>query len=209
MIKNIVVVDEQGKEYGATWPRRAKGLVKNGRARFISENKICLACPPDFILEDKEMSDRENMEMDVELGTAEAFANLDSEEGQTVNLAYILKQMEKIQEQTAYLNKAIDGLGKMTDGDSGETGAPGNIMGAEKAKALGDIVRCRETTNQSLLKLYEKMYNDMPARIAARAQVFDMIKHVVGNPNMDSEDVMAIVSNILNWANTDVACRRD
>ena len=33
--KNIVVVDEQGNEYEATYPKRAKGLVKNGRARFI------------------------------------------------------------------------------------------------------------------------------------------------------------------------------
>ena len=45
--KNIRVVDEQGNEYEATYPKRAKGLVKNGRARFIDENTICLACPPD------------------------------------------------------------------------------------------------------------------------------------------------------------------
>ena len=45
--KNVIVVDEQGNEYEATYPKRARGLVKNGRARFIGENKICLACPPD------------------------------------------------------------------------------------------------------------------------------------------------------------------
>ena len=44
--------DEQGNEYEATYPKRAKGLVKNGRARFVGENKICLACPPDNIRED-------------------------------------------------------------------------------------------------------------------------------------------------------------
>jgi len=38
--KNIIVVDEQGNEYEATYPKRAKGLVKNGRARFVDENKI-------------------------------------------------------------------------------------------------------------------------------------------------------------------------
>ena len=54
IVKNIRVVDEQGNEYEATYPKRAKGLVKNGRARFISENKICLACPPDKS-EDKKM----------------------------------------------------------------------------------------------------------------------------------------------------------
>ena len=39
--KNVIVVDEQGNEYEATYPKRARGLVKNGRARFIGENKIC------------------------------------------------------------------------------------------------------------------------------------------------------------------------
>lgn len=46
MTKNIEVVDEQGNVYGATYPKRAKGLVKNGRARFVGNNRICLACPP-------------------------------------------------------------------------------------------------------------------------------------------------------------------
>lgn len=55
--KNISVVDELGNEYETTYPKRAKGLVKNGRARFVSENKICLVCPPNTILEDLNMSD--------------------------------------------------------------------------------------------------------------------------------------------------------
>ena len=40
--KNIRVVDEQGNEYEATYPKRAKGFVKNGRARFVDENTIAL-----------------------------------------------------------------------------------------------------------------------------------------------------------------------
>ena len=53
--KNIIVVDEQGNTLEATYPKRAKGLVKKGRARFISENVICLACPPEN-LEENAMS---------------------------------------------------------------------------------------------------------------------------------------------------------
>lgn len=57
--KNIKVVDEHGKEYEATYPKRAQGLVKNGRARFIDENTICLACPPsDDYTEDRIMSEK-------------------------------------------------------------------------------------------------------------------------------------------------------
>ncbi len=58
--KNVIVVDEQGNEYEATYPKRAKGFVKNGRARFVDENKICLACPPDKILEEENMSNNIN-----------------------------------------------------------------------------------------------------------------------------------------------------
>jgi hypothetical protein len=47
----VIVVDEQGNEYEATYPKRAKGLVKNGRARFVDENTICLASPPDHMEE--------------------------------------------------------------------------------------------------------------------------------------------------------------
>ena len=56
--KNVIVVDEQGNEYEATYPKRAKGLVKNGRARFVAENKICLACPPLNFKEEKTMSNK-------------------------------------------------------------------------------------------------------------------------------------------------------
>ena len=54
--KNVIVVDELGNEYEATYPKRAKGLVKNGRARFIDDNTICLACPPHTELEEATVS---------------------------------------------------------------------------------------------------------------------------------------------------------
>ena len=36
------MIDEQGNEYEATYFKRAKGLVKNGRARFVNERTLCL-----------------------------------------------------------------------------------------------------------------------------------------------------------------------
>ena len=57
--KNVIVVDEQGNIFEATYPKRAKGLVKKGRARFISESMICLACPPRK-MEENEMSNTQN-----------------------------------------------------------------------------------------------------------------------------------------------------
>ena len=69
--------------------------------------------------------------------------------------------MTEIQSETAYLYETLTKLAAMSDGDSGDCGAPGNILGQEKAKAFGDIVRCRETTNQQLLKMYEKMLDSI------------------------------------------------
>ena len=87
--KNIVVVDEQGNEYEATYPKRAKGLVKNGRARFINENTICLACPPNVELEDKIMSENTvnvNVEVPTEIDTSVS----------KHNIPYVLEQIEKL-----------------------------------------------------------------------------------------------------------------
>ena len=157
--KNILVVDEQGNEYEATWPKRARGLVKSGKARFLSENKICLACPPTIDLEDDEMADIEmNNKKVAENNVATA------ESGEVIDLAYIFKQVKEIQSQREYLNEVIDKLSKMSDGDSGEGYSPGNVLGEAKAQALGDVVRCRETTNQQLLNFYMTVYNDMKSQ---------------------------------------------
>ena len=77
------------------------------------------------------------------------------------NIEYILSQIAKIQEQTEYLNDALEKLSQMGDGENGAPGSPGNIQGQAKAQAFADIVRCRETTNQKMLSLYEKMYDDL------------------------------------------------
>lgn len=77
------------------------------------------------------------------------------------NIDYVLLQIAKIQEQTEYLNNALEKLSVMGDGDSGDCGAPGNIQGQAKANAIADVVKCRETTNQHMLSLYEKIYDDL------------------------------------------------
>ena len=142
MEKNIEVVDEAGNVYEPTWPKRAKGLVKHGRARFVNENRICLACPPDMKTEDEHTSNVNNIFGDM-------------------NAADILQRINNIINQTGYITSAFEALVKMGDGDSGDCGAPGNIMGKAKAEAVAEVVRARETTNQQILRLYEKMYDDL------------------------------------------------
>lgn len=141
MAKNITVVDEAGNVYQPTWPKRANGLVKHGRARYVGENRICLACPPDIESEDETMSSKS------------IFGDL--------TVADILTRINNIINQTGYITSAFESLAGMEDGDSGSPGSPGNVLGEAKANAIATVVQCRETTNQQILRLYEKMYDDL------------------------------------------------
>ena len=156
--KNVIVVDELGNEYEATYPKRAKGLVKSGRARFIDDNTICLACPPHIELEDNSMSENKNVSKNV----PEEVTKVTTTEQSAVKIvptpisvSYVLEKIEQIAEDRDYIHKALEQLALMPKSD------PGDIAGQEKAKAIGDIVRCRETTNQRLIALYEKLYDDL------------------------------------------------
>lgn len=73
-----------------------------------------------------------------------------------LSINYVLEQIKKISEDTEYLYGAIEKLGQMAN-----AAGPGDIVGAEKAKALGKIVESRESTNQQILRIYEKMYDDL------------------------------------------------
>ncbi len=175
--KNIIVVDEQGNEYEATYPKRAKGLVKNGRARFVNENTICLACPPDNV-EDNTMSDNTNNNIPVK-----------SED--KISMNYILEQIEKISLQTEHLNNAIAEISKMGPG------GPGNMAEPAKAEAISDIVKCRETTNQKLLALYEKMYDDLNPAKALKLQALYTIEHIADSGKLTEEE-LEVIGGIIN-----------
>jgi len=152
--KNVIVVDENGNEYEATYPKRAKGLVKNGRARFIDENTICLACPPNNT-EDKNMSENKKADSTINKTSneiADVKAELPSEK---LTIDYILSKLEEISVGQAFATDAILELGKM------KSGGPGDVGTQEQAKAVGEIIKAREATNQKLIALYEKMYDDL------------------------------------------------
>ena len=152
--KNVIVVDENGNEYEATYPKRAKGLVKNGRARFIDENTICLACPPNNT-EDKDMSENKKADSTINKTSneiADVKAELPSEK---LTIDYILSKLEEISVGQAFATDAILELGKM------KSGGPGDVGTQEQAKAVGEIIKAREATNQKLIALYEKMYDDL------------------------------------------------
>ena len=130
--KNVIVVDEQGNEYEATYPKRAKGLVKNGRARFVAENKICLACPPNKPLEDNKMETNDKFTI------TEIFHAINDLIENSEHIELALQQLESVRSE-----------------------GPGDIGAQAKANAIAKIVEIRETTLQKTLALYEKMYDDI------------------------------------------------
>ena len=175
--KNVTVVDERGNVYEATYPKRAKGLVKSGRARFVDDNKICLACPPNIILEDKNMTNqdvaavlnediskiiREHPGM-IEDGAGELILSKIGEVLEQnaaicepeLSMGYVLERIDKILNAKSHLDEVVSELRQMEVAGSGDVGTQA------KATALSDVVKCQATTNQRLLQLFEKMYDDL------------------------------------------------
>lgn len=180
--KNVIVVDELGNEYEATYPKRAKGLVKNGRARFIDDNTICLACPPHTELEETTMSENKNASKNVpeevtEATTTEqsAFAIVPT----PISISYILEKIEEIANDQTYILASIEAVSQI------KSTGPGDVGTQEQTKAIGDIVKARETTNQRLIAFYEKMYDDLKPK-NEKGKALDILAEFVKTCSFDS-----------------------
>ena len=141
--KNVIVVDEQGNEYEATYPKRAKGLVKNGRARFVAENKICLACPPNENLEDKNMSENTNK--------TNSYTVLTEKE--------IFDQIVLLQAQL--IDNSSTSLHRLGDALSDARGEAEDALTDEQVSEICKVFSAREETLNQMLRFYQGMYNDL------------------------------------------------
>ena len=161
--KNIIVVDENGKQYESTYLKRAKGLVKNGRAHYLEENKICLLRPPNLKSEDNDMSDNKNTE--------------------NFSIDYVLKQIEKVQEQLFDLKNTINNIGCVEDSD--RTGEENTTVHEEvaikKIAALTEVFHHREESLQKLLELYSKMYDDLTDKKPLKNKALAALEKCSGN----------------------------
>lgn len=128
----ISVIDAFGNVYQSTYPKRAKGLVKKGRARFVDANTICLMCPPDT---------REEFTMSTSMN---------------LTAAQIFEELQKIRQDTAHIQLAMEKLEKVPTGTEQDT-----AVCRSKIEAVSSVAKEREKTNQALIKLYEKMYDDV------------------------------------------------
>lgn len=177
--KNIIIVDEQGNEYGRTWPKRAKGLVRKGRARFMDEMTICLACSPDENWEDYTLNENKELELERELTP---------EEKEALTVSDILEKIETLIKDSDYLNAIIEQV-RSSD--------------AAKGEVLQQIVLARETTYQRVISFYEKVYEDLSPKTLdgeKRAQymleaVSRLPELVEGAPSPDYGGMIAEIKN--------------
>lgn len=202
----IEVVDSSGKIIGRTYEKRAKGLVKKGRARFTDENRITLLPSEDA----HEYTDTEGYKMDERINT-ENIENI-SEENSQYTIESVMQCMKKILDDTQYIKDAIFNVMEIPSGDAGDCGSPGDIAGKAKAEAISTIVRERENTNQKLIDFYNKVYNDLKAQqfsasdVDKKIQLLNTLSTMPGIHSDDFEDnltdrVKDLVSSIIGSLN--------
>lgn len=144
MIKNIAVIDAQGNKYEATWPKRAKGLVKSGRARFVNKTTICLARPP-VNTEGTFMATENITELTDESVRTGGDGTSPETEGQP-DMAYIMQKIDQILADSQYLRDAIAQFENVED---------------SAARGLASAVEARENTNRRMIGLLEKMLDSI------------------------------------------------
>ena len=172
--KNIRVIDEQGTEYETTYPKRAKGLVKNGRARFIDEHTICLARPPIHRLETKQMEQNQN------LTEREIF----------LQIAQLQKQLtEDVMSSLHHLSDAISSL--LDDG---------NLTLPEHVAEVCNVFAAREATFSEMLAFYRKLYDDIHNKDRQQVELigvaFERLSTQVSGSDLQNEDKAAVFFEI-------------
>ncbi len=145
MEKNVSVTDENGIRIGTTYPRRARGLINKGRAIRIGESTIRLIARESKSSEEKSMPDIKEPKIDG-----------------TVDLAYILKQIEQVRSDDEHIKNTIESL-KTASGD--------------QASALGKLVHEREETNRVILDFYREIYENMNST----AHVLKILEKIADN----------------------------
>lgn len=182
--KNIIVVDENGTVFESTWLKRANGLVKKGRARWLDERTICLACPSEQ-MEDNEMENMKQAEtVEERVDDTESAKQPDNKLG-NLTIEGLLDRMDAIRKEMLFMNELLSTMENITN-QGGEDDA-GHI-----AEATSQAFIARETTCQQQLRFLEKIYNDHfsapseEAKAARTRMILDNMNEVI--PSMDYSD---------------------
>ena len=181
--KTVRVTDEAGGEYEATYPKRARGLVKHGRARFTDESQtaIILTCPPDqnMILEDNTMNEQINNIENTEVTETDAI-----ESAPVLTAREVFDQIVALQnlisnEHTNPLHSLSSAIGSICSDTTWES----DQLKCGAVNAVSTPYRMREETYQQMLALYRQMYNDLKpqneAKYAERREFMNWVRDCI------------------------------
>ena len=174
MEKNVTVIYEEGKIIGVTYPKRAKGLIKKGRARLVDENTVCLACPPNENLEDIEMENTtENKTVEEE-----------------VTLKYVLDKLDEVRE--AFLKSETEQISLLKEPEDIDTDNMDSEDIADVYQSvyqsyysrINDIKMSSQTSLQQMIAVYSKCIDKIKPKATA----------------MSAEDRKEFAELVNNWA---------
>jgi len=136
------------------------------------------------------MSQENNVKKEAEINESKAEASA------KLSIDYILEKIEKLDSDMRYLYDAIKAVGEIPSG--ADAGPAGDVAGAEKAKALSDIVKCRETTKQQMLNFYTGLLNDLRKQETSNKQyALDILKTAVESDSADKYSIIEQVNYVL------------
>ena len=192
--KTVRVTDEAGHAYEATYMKRAKGLVKHGRARFTDESQtaIILACPPNqsMILEDNTMNEQikntENTEAETAAVETAAAETVSSPTDATLTVKEVFDQIVALQnlmsgEHTNPLHSLSSTVGSICSDTTWES----DELRCGAVNAASTPYRIREETYQQMLALYQQIYSNLQLQIrgadrrAERAEFMNWVRDCI------------------------------
>jgi len=117
----------------------------------------------------------------------ESISNVSGTDTGKFTIDYLLGKLDEISSSQSLALGAVAELGKL------KSGGPGDVGMMEQAKAIADVVRARETTNQRLLALYERMYDDLAVKQSSVKEIaFRALEKA-----SDNEDQCRVLSEVL------------
>lgn len=133
-----------------------------------------------------------NNETMIDMTTGEVIETTNREP--KLSVEYILTQLEKISSQSAYINDAVTKISEMQVSGAGDIGTQ------EKANAIANIVKSRETTNQRMISLYEKMYDSLTRDSANqdnKIKYASELIRAIDSDVLDGDDIIGIIKAVI------------
>ena len=162
--KTVIVIDEQGNKLESTYPKRAKGLIKNGRARVVDENIICLVdLPKHIILEENKMNNN-NINLQ------------EKNKDVKIDLAYIMNKIDEITKMN---------LDLINNQNFGEMAC---VPGTKTP------VQCICETNNKMIEFLQEIYKSLQPRNESQInkQIVECLSDALNNAIEDVIDIEVI-----------------